>query len=364
MRITTFIHKTLMNQITLIQKTLQPHLGWHGARVRFLALFLVALFRVKTVNLTQLAAGFVGTAKVASNYKRLHRFLGKFELDYGTVAQVVVGLMEIPQPWVLSIDRTTWEFGNCVHNILMLGVVHNGVAFPLLWWMLDKKGNSNSDERIDLLEEFFELFPEVEVDYLTADREFLGQDWFGYLLEQSFCEFRIRIRESDKLEDTCQSLKAKVVFSSLAVGQRQVLRHRRQVWGHWVYVSALRLEDGKLLIVVTNHRPHRAIADYGKRWAIETLFGCLKTRGFCLESTHLKDPERLSRMIALLTIALCWAFRTGQWLAEQKAIPVKKHGRKAKSIFRYGFDHLRQILLNLELFVDEFFHVLQFLSCT
>lgn len=364
MRITTFIHKTLMNQITLIQKTLQPHLGWHGARVSFLALFLVALFRVKTVNLNQLAAGFINKVKLESNYKRLQRFLGKFELDYITLAHLVVSLMEIPQPWVLSLDRTTWEFGDCVHNILMLGVVHNGVAFPLLWWMLDKKGNSNTDERIDLLEEFFQVFPEVEVDYLTADREFLGQDWFGYLLEQGFCEFRIRIRESDKLQDSRQSLKAKVVFSALEVGERQVLRHRRQVWGHWVYVSALRLEDGKLLIVVTNHRPHRAIADYGKRWAIETLFGCLKTRGFCLESTHLKDPERLSRMVALLTIALCWAFRTGEWLAEQKTIPVKKHGRKAKSIFRYGFDHLRQILLNLELFVDEFFHVLQFLSCT
>ncbi|HEY9697625.1 MAG TPA: IS4 family transposase, partial [Trichocoleus sp.] len=45
-------------------------------------------------------------------------------------------------------------------------------------------------------------------------------------------------------------------------------------------------------------------------------------------------------------------------------IPIKKHGRRAKSIFRYGFDHLRQILLNLEVFADEFFHVLQFLSCT
>lgn len=109
---------------------------------------------------------------------------------------------------------------------------------------------------------------------MTADREFLGQDWFAYLLEQAIVKFRIRIRASDKLEDGRQSLKAKVVFSHLGVGQRQVLRHRRQVWGHWVYVSALRLEDGQLLIVVTNHRPHRAIADYGKRWAIETLFGC------------------------------------------------------------------------------------------
>ena len=34
----------------------------------------------------------------------------------------------------------------------MLGIVHEGVAFPLLWTMLDKRGNSNSDERIDLLE--------------------------------------------------------------------------------------------------------------------------------------------------------------------------------------------------------------------
>ncbi len=75
MRITTIIHKTLMNQITLIQKTLQPYLGWHGARVSFLALFLVALFRVKTVNLTQLAAGFINKVKLESNYKRLQRFL-------------------------------------------------------------------------------------------------------------------------------------------------------------------------------------------------------------------------------------------------------------------------------------------------
>ncbi len=353
-----------MNQVTLIQKTLQPHLGWHGARVAFLALFLIALFRVKTVNLTELATAFIGKAKLESNYKRLQRFFGEFELDYYMVARLVANLMDIPQPWVLSIDRTTWEFGDCVINILMLGVVHNGVAFPLLWWMLDKKGNSNSGERIELLDEFFEVFPEVEVSYLSADREFLGANWFEYLLEQAYLEFCIRIRESDKLDNGRQSLKAKVVFSHLQVNQKQVLQHRRQVWGNWVYVAALRLEDGDLLIVVTNHRPHRAICDYAKRWGIETLFGCLKTRGFCLESTHLKDPERLSRMVALLAIALCWAFRTGEWLVQQQAIPIKKHGRKAKSIFRSGLDHLRRTLLNLEQFMDEFLQMLQFLPCT
>ncbi len=330
----------------------------------FLALFLVALFRVKSVNFSELATGFMGSAQLDSNYKRLQRFFSEFELDYHRIARLVAHLMGIPQPWVLSIDRTNWEFGDQVFNILMLGVVHDGVAFPLLWLMLDKKGNSNSGERIDLLDEFFEVFPEVEVAYLTGDREFLGQVWFESLLETAQLEFRIRIRESDKLDDGCQSFKAKVVFSALQINQHQVLRHRRQVWGHWVYISALRLEDGKLLIVMSNHRPHQAIADYGKRWGIETLFGCLKTRGFCLESTHLKDPQRLSRMIALLTIALCWAFLTGEWLAQQQAIPIKKHGRKARSIFRYGFDYLRRISFNLESFADELFQVLNFLSCT
>jgi len=82
------------------------------------------------------------------------------------------------------------------------------------------------------------VFPTAQVEYLSADREFVGQDWFEYLLKQACVEFRIRIRESDKLDDGRHTLKARVVFSSLGVGQQQVLRHRRRIWGHWVYVSA------------------------------------------------------------------------------------------------------------------------------
>ena len=100
-----------MQQVTLIRQTLQPHLGWHGARVSFLALFLIALFRVKTVNFSQLATAFIGKAKTESNYKRLQRFFKGFDLEYHTLAKLVVNLMGIPQPWVLSLVRTTWEFG-------------------------------------------------------------------------------------------------------------------------------------------------------------------------------------------------------------------------------------------------------------
>jgi hypothetical protein len=229
----------------------------------------------------------------------------------------------------------------------MLGVVHEGVAFPLLWVMLDKAGNSNQGERIDLLDEFVSLFPTVEVAYLTGDREFLGHLWVDYLHNTRHLPLRLRIRHSEKLYDGRRELTAKVLFSHLKVGQHSCLRQRRRLWGHWLYVAALRLEDGDLLVVVSDAQPNRAIRDYGQRWGIETLFGCFKTRGFCLESTHLQDPERLSRMIALLSIALCWAFRTGQWQNQLKPIAIKKHGRKAVSLFRHGFNYLRQMMLNL-----------------
>lgn len=125
-----------MNNVNLIPETLKSHIKWYGARLSFLALFLISLFRVKTVNLAELSTGFMEKAKTPSNYKRLQRFLREFDLDYYTFAKLVIEIMSIPEPWVLSIDRTEWKFEVKVFNILTLGVVHQGFAFPLLWWML------------------------------------------------------------------------------------------------------------------------------------------------------------------------------------------------------------------------------------
>ncbi|PZO45852.1 MAG: IS4 family transposase [Phormidesmis priestleyi] len=353
-----------MHQITQLRQTLQPLLGWHGARVAFLSLFLVALFRVKTVNLAEVATGFAGGAKAASNYKRIQRFLRSFELNYDQIAQLVVRLVGIPKPWVLSVDRTTWEFGSVTINILMLGVGHQGVAFPLFWHLLDKRGNSNTQERFDQLVEFLCVFAPEDIAYLTADREFVGAQWFALLMAEPVTRFRIRIRESELLFDGQKFLKTAIVFQDLQPQQSKVLTRKRRLWGHWLYLAGLRLDDGSLLVVATNHAPSTAIADYAHRWGIETWFGCLKTRGFCLEATHLKDPDRLKKLIALLTLAFCWAHQVGEWMVEQRPIKIKKHGRKARSIFRMGLDHLRQILLNLETRQAQFVQVLKLLSCT
>ena len=354
-----------MNQYNELKKALHPYLGWHGARVSFLALFLLALLKVKTVNLSELALGFEGRAKPESNYKRLQRFFRGFELNYEVIAKIVVSWMNIPQPWVLSIDRTSWQLGKYVYNILTLGIVHEGVAFPVWWWILEKKGNSNSDERMRFIEEFNRLFPEAEIAFICGDREFIGQAWMRYLLLEPSMSFRLRIRESDKIERLGQSLAARVVFAHLRKGERQQLQGVCRVWGYPVAVEALRLENGKLLVVIAPNASQDIIPDYAQRWGIETLFGIFKTRGFCLESTHLTDPERLRKLFALLTLALCWSMRMGLFLHQLRPLSIKKHGRRAKSLFRLGFDHLRHLVLHPQSFHSfDFCHSLQFLSCT
>ena len=95
-----------------------------------------------------------------------------------------------------------------------------------------------------------------------------------------------------------------------------------------VFLSALRLDDGQLLIVAADQAADQAIEQYGERWEIETMFSCFKERGFNLEDTHITHRQRIKRLLAVLAVAFCWAHRTGEWQHENvKPIKVKKHLR-------------------------------------
>lgn len=353
-----------MKEISKLQAALSENLSWHGARITFLALFLVALFRVRTVNQDELAGAFSSRARVESNRKRLKRFFCEFEFDEDEIARLVMSLAAIPEPWTLSLDRTNWSFGSVHFNILMLGVVHEGIAFPLFWTMLPKRGNSNSDERMDLLDRFERVFGHIQVDCLTADREFIGQEWFSYLLLSPRIPFRIRIRYDQLISS--QTGKSRRTgydqFRSLVPGQVKILSKKRWVLRRKLYVVATRLGDGELLILVTDSRPQTALRDYARRWGIETLFAALKTQGFNLEATHFRDAHRLGKLVALLAIAFTWAMRAGLWLHQKKPLKCKCHGRREKSLYRLGLDFLRHLCMDFALHRDDFRQALRLLS--
>ena len=84
---------------------------------------------------------------------------------------------------------------------------------------------------------------------------------------------------------------------------------------------------------------------YGKRWCIEAFFQNLKQRGFNLESTHLRCIIKLSKLVALVSLAYAFCVSVGVYY-HQKVQPIKtkKHGYKANSYARYGLNQLRALL--------------------
>jgi hypothetical protein len=355
-----------MADIRPLERVLRQNVAWNKARINFLAKFLVALIQVRSVNLSEVAGVFAGGALKESHYKRIQRFLRHFELPYAGVAAFVLKLIGTPRPWALTLDRTDWYLGQTPLNILVLGVVHKGTAFPLLWAVLPKKGCCSTAERIALMDEFGDLFGFSAISYLCADREFIGKKWFSYLRRKGVgC--RIRVRANTRITNARgRVVAARQLLRHCRIGQREALRGARLLWGERWHVTGMRLPKGEYVIVVSERKTETALEDYARRWEVETLFGCLKTRGFCLEATHVTDAQRLKKLLALVALAFCWAHVVGEWLSAQKPLPVKKHGRQAVSLFRYGLDHLRRILCN-QLCKAEgvvFRRVIKLLSCT
>ena len=76
-------------------------------------------------------------------------------------------------------------------------------------------------------------------------------------------------------------------------------------------------------------------------------FKALKSSGFDLENTHLTDIDRIQKLVGLVMIAFIWCYKVGIYLHEIRPIKIKIHGRKAKSIFKYGVSiHLSPSCIN------------------
>jgi hypothetical protein len=235
----------------MLTRILKCHFGWHLARVKCLSGLIIALFKVKTVNFAELATAFSGTAKVDSHYRRIQRFFKEVKLQQETVAPLVASFLPYDQ-FILSMDRTNGMLGCFSINFLVLSIVHQGTAFPILWLFLPKKGNSNTQERIQLIEQFLAIFGSHKIQYLTADREFIGEAWFRYLIKQHI-QFRLRIKKNMKLSRTNGKLSPAVnFFRSLPVSAACRLPDRRLVCSHFLCVTGMRLPSGDYLIVVSH----------------------------------------------------------------------------------------------------------------
>ncbi|MBL7978458.1 MAG: transposase, partial [Bacteroidetes Order II. Incertae sedis bacterium] len=158
------------------------------------------------------------------------------------------------------------------------------------------------------------------------------------------------------------------LFNNLPLNVAYQYPRSVQVKACSVYLSGLKYlnKNGNIeyLIVASFGKSQQVLEFYKLRWQIETMFRAFKTAGFNLEDTHLKDYDRLDKLLAMVALAFVWAYKTGMYRDKAvKPIKIKKHGRPEKSLFAYGLEWVAQVLIN------QFNHLYQkiitpFLSCT
>ena len=329
--------------INELSKILNQYFNFNKARSDCFAQLVIAMVTVKTVNFSHLATSFMTQALTESCYKRIQRFFRFLKFDPCAVTSMVIALFDLKNKKLkLALDRTNWKFGKLDINILMLTVAHRGIALPLMWSCLPKKGNSNTSERIGLIKRILLLIGSENIDCLLGDREFVGAEWIKWLDEQNI-RFLFRIRNNSLLEGL---IPVDVFFRNLSP-KKKVKNGKTILWGRTVYLSTRwSYNKDELVTIISNRKFHRPFKTYQKRWEIETFFGCLKKRGFCFEDPHLTHLVRIEKLICVLTVAFVWSHLVGEKKEEELPIKIKSHGRKAKSLFRYGFDELRRIFLN------------------
>ena len=177
-----------------LERTLSPHLPLSKARLETLCLLVLGMISARTVNLTHIACERSAPVMIASTYRRLQRFFQYVRLPEDWSVGLVITLIGRPQRWHLCLDRTNWKIGKSDVNVLVLAIVTERCRVPLMWTLLTHSGNSTTAQRIALMERYLARFDASTVRMLLADREFIGQEWFAFLLKHKI-PFAIRLKE-------------------------------------------------------------------------------------------------------------------------------------------------------------------------
>lgn len=289
-----------------------------------LATMVAAVIEARSCNLMEVAARLpIKTQRMASRYAWIERFLSTTTIDDRDAMEpfaeeVLSAVMVRGATIVVSLDQTSV---NNTHGVAMMSVGLGERALPLGWTVKACKGNLPVKDYTPLLAWLKTMIPYQAKVLVLADRFFGNPELIRCCQSYGF-GYRVRLKGNLTLtqEDG----------SELRVDELPKLSPQG-VCGVKLAGSDVETNVGFLheaghpepWFIAMNAAPSRTtVLDYGLRWGIETLFADYKSRGFGLESTHLLRPDRLSRLILVLSIGLYWATANGRACQ-------KKHRKKA-----------------------------------
>jgi hypothetical protein len=330
---------------------LRQGLHLHKSRADCFAAAALSAINAKSVLLADIAAHLPGEAKAESKFRRIQNFFRELLPDYHAVACFILGILRHvlgDKPLVIAMDRTNWEARENDVNLLVLSICLGDVGQPLLWTDLRHPGNSDTRKRIRITRRLLRLIDVKRIQCLVGDREFVGGDWFGWLLEAKI-PFVMRLRENMKTTPEDGPMReAAAHFAMLRPGEWLDLGVCR-VCGVTMGVCGVRTRLNELLLLgYSGVTGTEAKGFYLRRWNIEAGFQKLKTHGFNVEDSRLRGGGKYERLMAVLAVGFAWCYAMGTWSVEVDGRPIRliqRLGRLAESVFRRGREVLAGFFL-------------------
>ena len=95
-----------MHYVRSITGVLSDHLGWHRARLKFMARFTSALLKLTTSNLWEIATVLKADVKEESNYRRIRRFLSDYKVGFAELGRLLTRLFPQRPPYAVAAEAS------------------------------------------------------------------------------------------------------------------------------------------------------------------------------------------------------------------------------------------------------------------
>src|SRR6201996_3235014 len=296
-----------------------------------LAVLVATMLHVRSANLVELAAGLPRESdRWDMGYQWISRFLANDLVCCDTVMEpfareILARLAETGEPIPLILDQTT---ASDRHQILMLSVRWGERALPLAWRVEETKGAIGFATQQELLAVVAGWLPAGHAVVLLADR-FYGTPAMIRWCRDHGWDYRLRLKGNLLARwGATTTTTGGLALLSLSKGRRPLFRSCRphRPAGHNQHRHHSRSQTCPPWIIAMSAKPgYLTTLGYADRWGIEPMVSDFKSRGFGLEQTHIQHPDRLARLILVMSLALYWAVSTGMWDEVNNPIPAEKN---------------------------------------
>lgn len=343
----------MRNNLQVYHTTLQQICQWlPGERVtrqRNMALLMTGLLLGAAVHLPKIVRKWPVIGKYPSLVNRLRRFLDNPHVVVDEWYRPVA--VQLAQTFAggtirLVVDCTKVGFN---FRLLTIGIAYRKRTLPLAWRVYrGKKGHLPADEIIALFAYVAQLLPADSEIWVLGDAGFQAVPllrWF----QRRHWHFVIRQQGRIKVYQAQHGWR-KLNDFGLTEGQTRIIGWVRLTEKHnagwfWLILHWEQGEDEPWYLVSDRSGGRNLIRLYKIRMWVEEMYGDMKGHGFDLESTHLDDVDRISRLVLAVCLTFVWFIALGSWVVKRGYRHfVDRKDRRDKSYFRIGWDWIEDCL--------------------